>query len=65
MVVGEFPWRQLSPYLKKIDLAKMLGAYDAAYSGDKNQRFSSFSGSFILECLVKYFMSHEPDLNKV
>ena len=43
----------------------MLGAYDAAYSGDKNQRFSSFSGSFILECLVKYFMSHEPDLNKV
>jgi len=44
-----------NPYLNKIDLAKMRAGLDPFNSGNTNRLFFSISGSFKLECLVKYF----------
>jgi asparagine synthase (glutamine-hydrolysing) len=44
-----------NPYLKKIDIGKMLAGLDPVNAGDANRQFFSISGSFKLECLVKYF----------
>jgi asparagine synthase (glutamine-hydrolysing) len=44
-----------NPYLKKIDLAKMLAGLDPLQNSGKNGQFFSTTGSFKIECLVKFF----------
>lgn len=53
--IKQVPGDNAHPYLKKINFEKLLDGYDPTSTGDPQQKFFYFVGSFPIECMIKYF----------
>jgi hypothetical protein len=53
--IKQVPITNVHPYLKKINVEKLVNGYDPMGPGDPQKQFFLFVGSFPIESMIKYF----------
>jgi asparagine synthase (glutamine-hydrolysing) len=58
----QVPVDNANPYLKKINFEKLLEGYDPMGTDDSQRKFFHFTGSFPIECMIKFFTENNENI---